>query len=337
MFGTRGFNLAVLLLGGVGSTQGMAATQLLAGVEQQYESNAWLLSPQERTGYKNNPTSPRFAGIQSISDWSLSPYIVLRYRPDKKTNTPRYRVLIETQRYRQNTLLDNENFYMDVRKRISKELDARFYVNYSPNVYVGETDSVAADGALTEEFVASYMAGGAITRFLGDSNRIRMSGFVARDDYTQGFNNQDATTFQLGVSGQHRLNTRMTAHGQLSYESKDTGQAHRGLGVPATNDISSDRFSLNAGVNFRLDDKTRLFAKYYYYLKSYSTQNKFDNAYFGRKDARHKIKLGLKRKLVGTWRVRASAQYMQKDSNLRPDLYDYDALSTRISVEKKFK
>jgi hypothetical protein len=318
----------------------LEALDLRAGVSLIYEDNAWRFSDAEREDFRADPAGFFLPGVESLSDWYLSPFVSIAYQRPDDNSAPRYRVFAAFDRYRRNDRLDREFYYAEVRKRLSRQHRVILYTDYSPEAYVGESESGGPTSRAVREFVTTNTLGAKWRYRPSRHTRIRLFADVARDDYSAGFDDQDSTVYTAGVNVRQQASERWTVRSGAWWQLRNAGELttiSRRTGLPVViNDISSYSYRFDLGASYRLFRDTRLSADYRVVRKKYLTESTADASHYARRDRTHRVRLGVRQRLPNDWYLKVFATYSEKESSHSPDLYTWSNSGAGVTLGKYF-
>ena len=324
-----------MLLVAVTMDPARAKVVLDADVTLRYESNVWLFSDAERRAFELNPDADAFRSVESLDDFTVTPVLALGWRPGR--GRWRYRAIGALERFARNGRLNNEEIFADVRRDLGEEDHVRASISYSPNNFVGESRRGTVN--VNEEFVSSVTGGVTYSHRVNRDNRVLIAGTVARENYTEGFDDQDSWFYTLRATWYWRLAPRWIAKaaGWLRRRDSDQliGRAADGSEV-VFNDISSDGYRLDAELQYRINPPTAVSGGIMYAYKRYTTDSADDLNHFGRVDRSYRIVGRLLRRLGERWDGSMDISYIERDSNLDPSSFGYETWSASINLAYRF-
>lgn len=304
-------------------------------VTVRYESNVWLFSKAERRAFEATPASAAFRGVESLDDFSVTPVLGLAWRPD--TGPWRYRLIGAAERFVRNSRLDNEEIFADVRRNLGKSDHVRASLAYSPNTFVGESRRGTLN--INDEFVSSVTGGVTYSHRVNRDNRVLIAGTTARENYTEGFDDQDSWLYSLRVTWYRRLAPRwiVKAAGWIRRRDSDQLVAPAGDGRDAVfNDISSESYRADAEMQYRINNATAVSGGMMYVYRRYTTDSADDLNHFGRVDRSYRVVARLLRRLGERWDGSMDFSYIERDSNLDPASFEYETWSASINFAYRF-
>lgn len=306
-----------------------------ADVTVRYESNVWLFSDAERRAFELNPDADAFRGVESLDDFTVTPVLALGWRPGQ--GRWRYRAIGAIERFTHNGRLDNEEIFVDVRRDLGKSNHVRASLSYSPNNFVGESRRGTLN--ISEEFVNSVTGGVTYSHRVNHDNRVLIAATAARENYTEGFDDQDSWFYTLRVTWYWRLAPRWIAKSAGWLRRRDSDQLVGRVADGSEtvfNDISSDGYRLDAELQYRINAPTAVSGGMAYARKRYTTDSADDLNHFGRVDRSYRIVARLLRRLSERWDGAMDISYVERDSNLDSASFNYETWSASVNLAHRF-
>jgi hypothetical protein len=102
------------------------------------------------------------------------------------------------------------------------------------------------------------------------------------------------------------------------------------------NDISSEGYRADAELQYRIDRATAVSGGLMYVYRRYTTGSVDDLNHFGRVDQSYRFVARLLRSLGKGWDGSLRFSYIERDSNLDPEIFGYETWSTSINFTFRF-
>ncbi len=356
--------------------KGNDKVEFFAELKTEYSDNIFGLSGEQKDKLNANATedkvSGRFSGMDSISDYSISPSIMAKY---KFKNTPIGKInatgLIRHNLFKENSKANFTEGHIKLEKKINDKNDLKFEGEFAAGKlkknYISGYNDANKNGNIPREeriYSAAFYDELETTlslrhRLIKEKNKtltgLSLTPFVGYRwrDFNSDFNNRDyklpfaglklgfefKSRFDIEVKYQYGKLDSSSAQELTLYDETIAGADVNGDGKVKSNaplvnliDRSCSRKTLEFAASYKLSKKAKFSAEYSNRKEIYSTDNQLDIDRYHRDGSEKKFKSGLKFDLAKDFS--AEIEY-QKNNNRDSDDDEYSENRYLLSLQLK--